>query len=1234
MGTDSLVNIRKVLVANRGEIAVRCLRACKELGITSVAIFTNADATSQHVSSADEAVLLPGSDSTAYIDANAILEIGKSRGVDAVIPGYGFLSENADFAAAAAAAGIIFVGPTINSIKAMGLKHEARQIAQAADVPVIPGTSLLASAPEAVESAKQLGFPVMMKATGGGGGMGLQICHNEQEVSKAYELVESRAGALFSNSGLFLEKYYPRSRHVEVQVVGNGETVVAFGERECSLQRRHQKVIEECPSPIVERTPGLRQRLLAAAVSYASQLNYKSVGTVEFLVDDETTDYFFLEMNTRLQVEHGITELCYQVDLVHLMLRQADYEKGGHLGIPTTTLFQLVREQPHGAAIETRVYAEDPLRDFAPSPGVLQSVEWPAGEGIRVDTWVKSSGQNITPHYDPLIGKVMVHSPDGRESARKKMIATLRATTLQGTQTNLAYLSQVLKSKSFIEGNTLTNFLSSFEYKACAIQVLSPGLQSTIQDYPGRPAVGHGIPKSGPMDDLSSRVANVLVGNEPGTELIETTMSGLELLFHTSSVIAVCGSAVNIVVDGKKQCLWSRFAVKKGQTLKLSNVQGDGCRTYVAIKGGFPQIPNFLGSKSTAPELGFGGLQGRKLQLHDVLDLAPESDSWAASATPFSLPDEVIPDLNFDQVYCLEGPYGSEDIITPEDKHTIYSSPWTVGNNSGRSGIRLSGPTLNWSRSTGGSGGSHPSNVFDYGYPRGGINWTGDSPVILSCDSPDMGGFVCLSTICSAELWKIGQLKPGTDVRLRPTTIDQALALERHKEEYIEAVSRCCQGHDHAVPWSQLKLEPGASRSTLRTLPATANRPKVTCRQGGDRSVIVEYGDQVADLRNTVCVEALHKKLTSRGLKSITSTPHVATLTVHYDPFQIHQRDLVRILLEMDSQFEDMTNVQLPVREVHLPVCLDHPELQQATQRYMNNIRSQAAYLPDNIEYIRKNNALNSRRDVYDALLNTSWLAVAVGFFVGTPMLFPMNPKYSYVAQKYNPSRVYTPSGSIGLGGSLLGLYPVASPGGYQLIGRTLGTWDPAGTRPGFSSSQPWLFNYFDLIKFYEVSETEYADLEREHAAGTFTFKTTNITLDISSCIARFQAAERDPDHCDWKKRQLEASIEMAKLELKCIEEWNASKDEAGSATNGATYQHPPDAVLLDSPVNASVWKVEVAIGDVLRAGQTIAVLEAMKMEINVVCAEHQAGAIVKSIMSPPGTIVSPGSVIVVGALA
>ncbi|KAL7907376.1 allophanate hydrolase subunit 2 domain-containing protein [Trichoderma velutinum] len=1230
--STSLRNIRKVLVANRGEIAVRCIKACRELGVRSVAIITNADATSLHATLADEVVLLPGDDSTAYTNGEAILNICKQTNADAIIPGYGFLSENVEFATAVSSAGITFVGPSSASINAMGLKHEARAIAQAANVPVIPGTQLLESAGAAVEAARRLGCPVMLKATGGGGGMGLQICHSEQEVEKAFAMVESRASTLFKNSGVFLEKYYPSSRHIEVQVAGNGEIVVAFGERECSLQRRHQKIVEECPSPFVECHPGLREKMLQAAVNYALQLKYKSVGTVEFLVDDETADFFFLEMNTRLQVEHGITELCYGVDLVHLMLRQADYERGDYIGIPSDVLKSLGRPQPLGSAIEVRVYAEVPLRDFAPSPGVLQHVQWPEGEGVRVDTWVRN-GQRITPFYDPLIGKVMAYSPDGRDAAQKKMLAVLADTALQGTQSNLEYLSKILESEMFTSGNTLTNSLSTFKFDSCSLQVIDPGVFTTIQDYPGRIEVGHGIPPSGPIDDFSARVANILVGNDSGVELLELTLSGPKLLFHEAAVVAVCGAELPVTLDNVSQPMWSRIVIKKGQTLGLGKVAGNGIRTYLAVKGGFPQIPKFLGSKSTAPELGFGGVQGRKLQLHDILTLSPQSEFWAAEVTPLSLPSSFIPDFTTSvTVCCIDGPYGSEDILTPEGRTTLYETDWVVSHNSSRSGIRLEGPRLKWARASGGGGGSHPSNVLDYGYPNGGVNFTGEFPIIFGPDRPDLGGFVCPTTVCSGEMWKIGQLKPGNTVRFRSVAYDTALDISRKKDDFLQALVAFSQGNTSPISPLVIEFTDEPPSSILHQKQPQGSHPRVTYRQGGDTSIIVEYGNQVSDLRNTACVQFLAKQISAVNLPSVRGDPNFSSLTVRFDPFQVDRSKLLQQLIQFDAEIGQATGVKIPARQVRLPVCLDHSSLKESAQRYMENIRPTAAYMPDNVEYLRKNNALETRQQVFDALLKTPWLAVAVGFYVGTPILFPLDPWHVLTGQKYNPSRVYTPSGSVGLGGSLVAIYPVAAPGGYQLMGRTLGGWDGTGTRTGFSAERPWLFNHLDLIKFYEVSEEEYNKIERDFETGRYVFDITQTTLDMDEYIEKFEAAAKDPAYQAWRKRQVDAAQEVGEHEQRLFDEWTAEKNARNNATTTEDDGTGSGNVIsIESPINANVWKVLVKPGDVLEKGQTVAVLEAMKMEINIIVDEGQAGTVVTKISQPPGSVVSPGMVVVEG---
>ncbi|CAG8372942.1 unnamed protein product [Penicillium salamii] len=678
--------------------------------------------------------------------------------------------------------------------------------------------------------------------------------------------------------------------------------------------------------------------------------------------------------------------------------------------------------------------------------------------------------------------------------------------------------------------------------------------------------------------------------------------------------------------------MWSNIVVEKGQVLKVGSVVENGSRAYIAFQGGLPQIPLYLGSKSTAPELQFGGLQGRRLQTSDILELSPESATFAADAVPTSIPHDAIPDFgSITEICCLSGPFDSDDILTQEGRDTIFTSQWTVNHNSSRSGVRLNGPRVKWARDRGGGGGSHPSNIFDYGYPNGGVNWTGESPIVLTRDRPDLGGFVCPMTVCSGEMWKVGQLKAGDKARFRLTTFENALKISLAKHSYLREISAYIQSKtDLAIPSLRLDLSHQPTPLILKRKPATSNHPQVTFRQAGDTSIIVEYGKQIADLRNTVCVKLLSEELEKQDFKDIRYEPNIATLTVHFNPMQLSQLGLLRLLDGLDAQIADTTGLQLSVREVHLPLCLDHLSLQEATQRYMDSIRPTAAYLPDNIDYLREANALPSRKDVFDALLKTPWLAVAVGFYVGTPIMFPLDPHYLYTGQKYGPNRTYTPSGSVGLGGSLLGLYPIALPGGYQLMGRTLGAWDTAGTRPCFSSQRPWLFDLWDIVRFQQVTEEEFNQFEREFKAGRYHFRITTTTLNLDHYIYKFDAAFVDPTYCDWQRRQALAAEEMNTLEQRLFEEWNIA--EAAGARQDANDEidgvSPTNMVKIIAPVDANVWKIQVQVGDVLRKGEVIAILEAMKMEIKVAVADDQDGARVTSIACRPGSVVGPDTTI------
>ncbi|MGH8446533.1 MAG: biotin carboxylase N-terminal domain-containing protein, partial [Solimonas sp.] len=528
----------KVLIANRGEIAGRVVRSLRRLGIRSVAVYSDADRYTAPVLAADEAVHIGGNAARgSYLNVDAIVAACLATGAQAVHPGYGFLSENAAFAERLATHGIRFIGPRPEHLRGFGLKHTARELAQHSGVPLLPGSGLLDDVDGALAEAARIGYPVMLKSTAGGGGIGMQLCHGADELRARFEAVQRMAGASFGDARVYLERYVETARHVEVQIFGDGRgRVVSLGERDCSLQRRNQKVVEETPAPGL--SDALRARLHAAARALGEAVQYESAGTVEFIYDVARDDFHFLEVNTRLQVEHPVTESCYGVDLVEWMIRQA----AGELALPAQDELR-----PQGAAIEVRLYAENPQRDFRPSTGLLTEVSFPAG--VRVDGWI-ATGSEVTPYYDPMLAKLIVHA-DTRAAAIAKLSEALRDTHVHGIETNLDYLRQVVAGEAFTSGAVATRVLRDFVYRPRSIEVLAPGAQSSLQDHPGR--LGYwdvGIPPSGPMDARSFALANRAVGNAPGTAALECTMAGPTLRFHGDAVIALAGAGMPATLDG------------------------------------------------------------------------------------------------------------------------------------------------------------------------------------------------------------------------------------------------------------------------------------------------------------------------------------------------------------------------------------------------------------------------------------------------------------------------------------------------------------------------------------------------------------------------------------------------------------------------------------------------------------------------------------------------------------
>jgi acetyl-CoA carboxylase, biotin carboxylase subunit len=438
---------KKILIANRGEIAVRVIRACRELGVASVAVFSDVDRAALHVSQADEAYPIgPAAANESYLNIARILEVARRSGAEAVHPGYGFLAENSGFARACAQANVKFIGPPASAMELMGSKTRARQAMQAAGVPLVPGSARGLSLPEVEALAAEIGFPVMIKAAAGGGGKGMRLVRAAGELRPAFATAQSEALRAFNDAEVYLEKFLENPRHIEIQVLGDEHgNVVYLGERECSVQRRHQKVIEEAPSAVVD--DDLRQRMGAVAVQAAKSAGYANAGTVEFLVDGQH-NFYFLEMNTRLQVEHPVTELVTGLDLVHLQLRMASGEK-----LP----FRQEDVTLRGHAIECRIYAEDPENNFFPSPGKITRLLRPSGPGVREDSGVYE-GWTVPLDYDPMLSKLIAHAPD-RVAALARMRRALDEYFVGGIKTNLPLFRRILEHPDFVAARIDTGFL-------------------------------------------------------------------------------------------------------------------------------------------------------------------------------------------------------------------------------------------------------------------------------------------------------------------------------------------------------------------------------------------------------------------------------------------------------------------------------------------------------------------------------------------------------------------------------------------------------------------------------------------------------------------------------------------------------------------------------------------------------------------------------------------------------
>ncbi|MEI7025857.1 urea carboxylase [Paenibacillus sp. y28] len=1169
----------KVLIANRGAIAVRIERTLRRLGIASVAVYTTADQDSLHVDLADEAVLIgDGAAKDSYLNADLILKTALATGAQAIHPGYGFLSENADFARACREHGITFIGPTPEQMELFGLKHSAREIAQRAGVPLLPGTPLITDLDEAVRQASAIGYPVILKSTAGGGGIGMRVCADEAALRLAFEGVIHLAETNFKNGGVFLEKYIARARHVEVQIFGNrfGE-VAALGERDCSIQRRNQKVIEESPAPLLSED--VRKEMLASARRLASEVGYRSAGTVEYLYDPESCGFYFLEVNTRLQVEHGVTEEVLGIDLVEWMVLEAADELRD---LPARF------GQPEGHSMQARIYAEDCLNHFRPSAGQVDKAAF--SPRARVETWLRD-GITVTSLYDPMLAKIIVHGKD-RADAIRKLIHALEETRLYGITTNLSYLQALLKEQSVEEGRVYTRLLEGFAPAERALEVIDGGVQTTVQDWPGR--TGHwdvGVPPCGPMDPYSFRIGNKLLGNEDRAPGLELTLRGGSYLFRSDLWFCITGADMQAELDEAAVPMYTPLLAKRGQVLRFGEAQ-TGMRAYLLVGGGF-DMPHILGSSSTFTLGGFGGHGGRALRTGDVLGV--KQGSAPQGFSPLEEPHRPALTRTW-TIGVIPGPHCTGEFLKPDYLTALTETEFEVHFNSSRTGVRLIGPAPLWTREDGGEAGLHPSNIHDNAYAVGTLDLTGDMPILLGPDGPSLGGFVCPVTTASAEFWKLGQLHPGDKVKFHLLTLEAADALRELQERNLQAI-----GELGRVQLSPIQL-PEADPSITPEYPVLARAENnsgfpITIRCSGDENLLVEYGSLELDLLLRFQAHALIQAIQeSAAIPVLDLTPGIRSLQVHIDRTRITVSEACRRILDLDSKLPPLESIKVPSRIVRLPLSWDDPATQLAIQRYQQGVRPDAPWCPSNLEFIRRINGLDSMNDVKEIVYNANYLVLGLGdVYLGAPVATPTDPRHRLVTTKYNPARTWTPENAVGIGGAYMCVYGMEGPGGYQFVGRTIQMWNRLRSTESFQPGKPWLLRFFDQIQFYPVTASELLQLREDFLRGRFEADITETVFDLGKYL-QFLSSIEDSTEAFRSNQQAAFKAERDSWKALGLAEYAVEQEPARSAQE---EELPAGTAALRCTMPGSVWKVLAAPGEEVKKGDPLVIIESMKMEFS-----------------------------------
>ena len=925
-------------------------------------------------------------------------------------------------------------------------------------------------------------------------------------------------------------------------------------------------------------------------------MSYRSAGTVEFVYDAEREEAAFLEVNTRLQVEHPVTEAVYGVDLVAWMIRLAQ----GDTSVVDTPL------APRGAAVEARVYAENPDRDHLPSAGTVTAFEVP--DGVRVDTWIEP-GVEVSTHYDPLLAKVIAagdgpgerlggprrrareHPPDGHRDERRP--AAHDRARPRGRRRAAPHRHARAPAR-----------------RDAAHRGPAPGMLTTVQDWPGRTGLWHvGIPPSGPMDDLSFRLGNTALGNPEGAPGLECTMAGPELRFVTGATVMVTGAPA-----GGHARRRARPAVGAGR-----DPAGRRARDRRAGDR-HAHVPAGQGRSGRPAGARLGGdVRPRSHRRHDRRPAAPgrpaRDGRRVGDRTP--CPGDGPPAHH----RRLEGrrsrrPARRAEFFTPGDVAEFYATTWAVHFNCARTGVRLVGPKPTWARPDGGEAGLHPSNIHDTPYAVGAVDYTGDLPILLGPDGPSLGGFTCPATVALGQLWKLGQLRPGTR--------SASCRWTRPRR------TRCTAAAGHPRPTRTAHDDGGIlARKDSDTGSDTADAAQVTYRRSGDDNLLVEYGAMTLDLASRMRVHALAQEVQQRvdhdGLRGIVDlTPGIRSLQLHVDPDRLPLRKALDLVREIEDTLPATTDLVVPSRTVHLPLSWDDPATREAIERYMAGVRDDAPWCPWNIEFIRRINGLAGVDDVYRTVFDASYLVMGLGdVYLGAPVATPLDPRHRLVTTKYNPARTWTPQNAVGIGGAYLCIYGMEGPGGYQFVGRTIQVWDTHARHRPFEPGTPWLLRFFDKISWYPVGADELLDMRADMAAGRL-----DVAIEPGSfSIAEHQRflAENASDIEAFRAQQ--ASAFGAERDA-----WAAAGEfdrviEPDAPAAAVDAEVPDGCEGVEAPFVATVFRVDVRPGDVVERGQQLLALEAMKMEAPVTATV--AGTVVDIVVTP-GDQVGPGQVLVI----